>query len=230
MRARSAIGLVMAFAWAAWAEPSRGAEMRLQRIERHGYRLTLPEAVAGSWREANIARLQVRIPRGAGRLDHGLLPAGRELDFAVDAPGCSMVQVDVGPASARGASDAWQRVTHCTKFVLCADTGDPAVDLRARRAAGQLLTAKSGSRIEIRPLFNPAALIAGAAFPVRLYAGGRAVAGGGVEAIGAEGGRVSAVADAHGIAVLTIPQPGAWRLRFSHQGRVAELVFDALSR
>jgi hypothetical protein len=215
---------------AAGASSAAGAELRLERVARQSYRLTLPRELGPSWQGVHVARLLVRIPGGAGTLDHEPLPVSRELEFEVASPGCSLVEVDLGPAEAATASDAWQRVTHCSKVVVCADTGDTATDRRARLAAGEMLTAKSGSRIEIRPLFNPAVLVPGSALPVRLYSLGRAVAGGVVEAVDGAGERVAATADRQGIAVLNLPHSGAWRLHFAHGGREAELAFDVQDR
>jgi Domain of unknown function (DUF4198) len=224
---RGAIALLFV---AAWARPVPGAELRLERVAHQGYRLTLPRELGPSWQAVNVARLLVRIPGGAGSLAGSPLPSTRELEFDVTSPGCSLVQVDLGPAGAATAPDAWQRVTHCSKIVVCADTGDQESDRRARLAAGEMLTAKSGSRIEIRPLFNPAVLVPGSALPVRLYSLGRAISGGVVEALDAAGARLAATADRQGIAVVTLAHSGAWRLHFTHGGREAELAFDVRER
>lgn len=215
---------------AAWGRPAPGAELRLERLTRQGYRLTLPRELGPSWQGVHVARLLVRIPGGAGSLARPPLPATSELEFEVTSPGCSLVQVDLGPSAAAAAPDAWQQVTHCSKVVVCADTGDGATDRRARLAAGEMLTAKSGSRIEIRPLFNPAVLVPGSALPVRLYSQGRAISGGVIEAFDAAGARQAATADRQGIAVLTLQHSGAWRLQFTHDGREAELAFDVRDR
>jgi Domain of unknown function (DUF4198) len=202
---------------AAGAAP--GEELRFERVAGRSYRLTLPGELGSSWRALNVGRLQVRTAGGSGSLDQPDLPAARDLELTLGTPGCSLLVVDVGPQPATGdPSPAWQRVTHCWKVVVC--DGEGGGD------SGVVLTAKTGSRIEIRPLFNPARLLAGADLPVRLYFDGEAVEGGEVEALGPGAVRTTARGDRFGIAVLRISRSGRWRLVFPHQGATAELIFD----
>jgi hypothetical protein len=144
------------------------------------------------------------------------------MDVSVSAPGCSLLQVDLGPPSSRGFSDSWQRVTRCSKIATCR----PNADRADRHRAGALLTAKTGSRIEIRPLLNPLELVPGSDLPVRLYFEGESVKEVAVRADSPDGARVEAASDRVGIAFLRIPTSGRWTVRFAHRGAIAELIFD----
>lgn len=207
-----------------WALASAaGAEsLRLERLQGATYRLSLPAELGESWREINVGRLQVRTAGGQSALDDARLPASGHLNLALAEAGCSLLQADLGPATTAGRSDSWQRVTRCTKIVHCPAGADRAT----RRRAGVLLTAKTGSRVEIRPLFNPLTLVPGSDLPVRLYFEGESVRGGVISGRGPDGVEVESTADGVGIATLTIPRTGGWTLRFGHAGAVAELIFD----
>jgi len=187
-------------------------------------RVRLPPELGASWREVTSVRLGVRTTDGSGSLARRPLPPSAELELELVSPGCSLVEADLAPAAA--AAKARPLATHCAKVLLCRSSGDPERDRAARRDAAALVTAKTGSRIEIRPLFNPLQLAPGADLPVRLYFGGAAVAGATVTAHGPGGALVTAASDGVGIANLTIPDRGAWNLEFAHRGARAELIFD----
>ncbi|MCP4203875.1 MAG: DUF4198 domain-containing protein [bacterium] len=212
---------LLALATAAGAE-----SLRLERLQGGTHRLSLPAELGESWREINVGRLQVRSASGQKAVDPERLPATGHLNLSLSRTGCSVVQVDVGPAATAGRSDSWQRVTRCTKIAACPEGGRAGAGAAMRQRAGALLTAKTGSRIEIRPLFNPLALEPGSDLPVRLYYQGEAVRGGVISGRGPDGVEIQATADGVGIATLTIPAAGGWTLRFGHAGAVAELIFD----
>jgi hypothetical protein len=203
------------------APPGAAESVRVEQLSEHRLRLTLPAELGSAWSEVNIGRLRVRTANRQSALDRRRLSSSAALDVSVDARGCSLLQIDVGPPASRGYSDSWQRVTRCSKIATCGSSADRA----DRRRAGALLTAKTGSRIEIRPLFNPLELVPGSDLPVRLYFGGESVQTV-VTGVGPDGAHVQADSDRVGIAFLRIPRSGRWTLRFAHQGAVAELIFD----
>ncbi|HEX6198768.1 MAG TPA: DUF4198 domain-containing protein [Thermoanaerobaculia bacterium] len=187
-------------------------------------RLELDARLGDSWREVNVGRVVVRSGSGQRRVPAGSLPVGRVLELAAPAGECSLVLADLGPASERGLPDSWSRVTRAAKIVSCPAAGSPGA-FAARVAAAGLLTAKTGSRIEIRPLVNPATVRPGSDLPVRLYVEGDAVTGARVTAVGPGGLRRDAFSDGAGIAVLRIPAAGLWTLELHR--RSAPLVVTA---
>ena len=204
------------------ATPGMAESVRFERLSERGLRLTLPEELGGSWRAVNVGRLQVRSDQGLASLARRALPEGTVLDLTLTAPGCSLFEVNLGPPSEAGRSDSWQRVTRCSKILACRrEAGDDA-----RRRAGVLVMGKTGSRIEIRPLFNPLLLLPGSDLPVRLYFEGESVPAGTVRALGPDDAELRASSDRVGIANLTIPSAGRWTLRFDHGDAEAELIFD----
>jgi hypothetical protein len=190
-------------------------------------RLELDAGLGDSWREVNVGRVVVRSGSGQRRVPAGSLPAGRVLELTAPAGQCSLVLADLGPASERGLPDSWSRVTRAAQVVSCPAAGSPGA-FGARVAAAGLLTAKTGSRIEIRPLVNPATVRPGSDLPVRLYFEGDAAAGVRVSAVGPDGLRRDAFSDAAGIAVLRIPAAGRWTLELHR--RSAPLAPAAGSR
>ena len=204
------------------AHQGTAESVRIEQLSERRLRLTLPTDLGESWREVNVGRLQVRTADRQRSLDRRQLSSSATLDVSVGSPGCSLLQVDVGPPPTRGYSDSWQRVTRCSKIATCRSNAGPA----DRRRAGTLLTAKTGSRIEIRPLFNPLELLPGSDLPVRLYFQGESIREAVVQADGPNGVSTQATSDRVGIAFLRIPESGLWTLRFAHRDAVAELVFD----
>jgi hypothetical protein len=174
-------------------------------------RVELDAGLGDSWREVNVGRVVVRSGGDQRRVPASALPAGRVLELYAPAGECSLVLADLGPAAERGRPDSWSRVTRAAKIVTCPDASTSEA-FRARVRATGLLTAKTGSRIEIRPLANPATVRPGSDLPVRLYFEGAAAAGARVTAAGPDGLRRDAFADAAGIAVLRIPAAGLWTL------------------
>lgn len=204
------------------ATVAEAESIRYERLAERRIRLTLPAELGESWREVNIGRLQVRTTKKQTALDSRPLPSAAALDLSLDGPGCSLLQVDVGPAATRGEADSWQRVTRCSKIVACR-RGAGRVE-RQRSAA--IITGKTGSRIEIRPLLNPAVLVPGSDLPVRLYFEGESVRAVRVHGRGPEGALVEATSDNVGIAFLRIPESGRWTVSFSYRSAIAELIFD----
>jgi hypothetical protein len=149
-------------------------------------RLELDAGLGDSWREVNVGRVVVRSGGDQRRVPASALPAGRVLELSAPAGECSLVLADLGPAAERGRPDSWSRVTRAAKIVTCPDvsTSGALEALQARARAAGLLTAKTGSRIEIRPLANPATVRPGSDLPVRLYFEGDAAAGARVSATG----------------------------------------------
>ena len=189
-------------------------------------RLTLSAALAPSWEDANVGFLALRSHGNQRSVDAGLAH-GRDLDVALPAIGCSVLVADLGRPEDRGHPDSWRRSRRSVRAVFCQDSGDPSRDLAARRRAGALLLAGAGTRDEVRPLANPATTRPGSSLPVRVYADGRPAAGVPVVAEGPGGASTATMADAHGVAVVSLPAAGAWRVYFrSDEGRIAELLFD----
>jgi hypothetical protein len=113
------------------------------------------------------------------------------------------------------------------RAVVCQDSGDPKSDLAARRRAGAILLAGAGTRDEVRPLANPATTRPGSSLPLRVFADGSPAAGVQVVAEGPDGASAVSTSDAHGVAVVSLPAAGAWRVHFrSGEDRIAELLFD----
>lgn len=201
-------------------------------------RLTLSPELGASWQEINVGRVVVRTGGGQRQLEAARLGRSPQLEVAAPAAGCFMIQVEVGPPTARGAIDAWRRTTHCLKILDCRTAPDGSAvsaaeietALEARHRASSLATAKVGSRIEIRPLLNPTLLRPGSALPLRLYFDGSASRGAVVEALGPGGERLAAETDAVGITSLELPVAGLWTLRYRDtdggEDYLAELIFE----
>jgi hypothetical protein len=84
-------------------------------------------------------------------------------------------------------------------------------------SASQMATAKSGQRAQVRVVMDPTALRAGSDVPVRVYAEGRAVAGGLVTATNVTTGEAQTVTcDSSGIGLVHIGAVGSWRVEFHH--------------
>ncbi len=191
------------------------------------------------WSRLNVAKLLLRTSSGQRALAPQGLPAGRLISVAAPR-GCYMLAVDVGPESEKGHADSWRRVDRCTKTIVCSwsASADPAASeapaattaaIAERYAVADAMTAKTSSRIEIRPLQSPTLLRPAYDLPVRLYLNGEAQAAQVVVAIGPRGQEVRATSGPQGIASIRIDSEGRWRLvyRQTDEGaeRVAELVF-----
>ncbi|MDX1502526.1 MAG: DUF4198 domain-containing protein [Thermoanaerobaculia bacterium] len=200
--------------------------MQVERVPERGWRVRLAAELGVSWRQVNLPRFRLRQPDRLSALPRERLPAGPDLELALAPSRCSLLELDVGPPADRGRPDAWRRATRCLKLAHCA----PGASDADRRRATAMATAKTGSRIEIRPLVNPLLVQPGSDLPVRLYYEGEAVVGAAVEATGPGDARAAAVSDRVGIAVLTLPAPGLWRLSFAARGGRAELIFDVEKR
>lgn len=238
---------LLLLAAAALAIPALGSgPVTLVRGE-DGARLVLDPALGASWQDVNIGRLVVRTPEGQERLapDASGGPSAKSRALTVKSmpsTDCALIIADVGPGFEKGRPDAWQRITHATKIVSCAG-GDGTAKLSgeeidARRHAGSMLMAKTGSRVEIQPMANPATLRPGADLPVRAYCDGAARPGVEVAAIAPDGSRRYVSTDAVGAAVLPIDAAGRWRFevacaasseRTDAPAMVATLVVDVLS-
>ncbi len=200
-----------------------------------------PSVVLGdSWDDVHTARLLVRTAGHQQRLQVEDASEGGAVAWRTNADSCALLVADLGPKSDRARPDGWRRLTHASKQLLC--PGEPIASdalpawLTMRRRAGALTTAKTGSRVEIRPLFNLATLRAGRDLAVRIYRDGEAHAGATVHAEGPGGQKRTAQADGAGIAILRIASAGAWRIRYrttldgrATQATVAfEVVADAI--
>ena len=97
--------------------PASAESIRYQRIADRQLRVSLPEEFGGSWRELNIGRLQIKTTKKQSTIREQDLPAAATLEVTFDEAGCSLLMVDIGPSSSRGAADSWQRVTRCSKFI-----------------------------------------------------------------------------------------------------------------
>ncbi len=189
-------------------------------------RLTLSAALAPAWADANVGFLALRGQGMQRSIDAGVA-RGRSLDVALPASGCALLVADLGRPEDRGHADSWRRSRRSVRAVLCQDGGDPSADLAARRQAGAILLAGSGTRDEVRPLANPATTRPGSSLPLRVFADGSPAAGARVVAEGPGGASNVTTSDAHGVAVVSLPAAGAWRVYFrSGEDRIAELLFD----
>lgn len=216
---RPLVSFVLLLAMA--SSPAGAASMLYEQHAGRRVSLGLPPEMGASWRAVNVGRVQIRSTRKQQAVPVSSLPEAGSLELALDGPGCSLIQVDIGPPSLRGEAGAWRRVTRCTKIVACTSTSRAM-----RRRSNALVTGKTGSRIEIRPLLNPAVLIPGSDLPVRLYWEGAPVESRAVRASGPDGRLLEAVSDAVGIAFLRISDRGRWTIEFSHGDAHAELIFD----
>lgn len=103
-------------------------------------------------------------------------------------------------------------------------TDDPAKMLRIESfskalvnpaAGGDAYRTRSGDRLEVIALDNPASLSAGKPLRVQVLFDGEPLAGK-VQALSPEHQRIVAETDAEGIASLTLPTAGVWVVRSSH--------------
>ncbi len=134
-----------------------------------------PDRTEPTWATANVAQFFVR---SAGE-QRTLLPIQTASDrrravFSLDKPGPVLLCVAVGPPQARGHSDSWQRVTHCTKIVLTVRSDNPQAPPGPPNPG---ITAKTGQKVEILPLVDPTRLNRGDDLPVRVYYQGVKVEG-----------------------------------------------------
>ncbi len=178
-------------------------------------RLTLAPALGASWREVNVARLVVRTAGRQRRVPAAALPASAELEIARPAGGCALVLADLGPASAMGRPDAWQRVTRASKLVICPAAGAPGAR-EARVRAGALLTAETGGLLEVQPILNPATVRPGSDLAVRVVVRGEPRLGVHVTASGPGGRSLDAWSNPQGLATFTIPASGRWTVWFRY--------------
>lgn len=109
-------------------------------------------------------------------------------------------------------------------------TDDPAQTLRIEAFAKALVnpakdhtgfSLRSGDRLELIPLDNPAKLKAGYKLRVQVLFDGQPIAAK-VAAMSPEQPRVSAQADAQGIVRLSLPANGTWLLRSGHHNDEAD--------
>lgn len=188
--------------------------------------LALDERLATSWRQIRVERLAVRTAGRQVRITRR--PESRTLTLTTPAGRCALVLADVSTATDDGRGGL-----RATKIVTCPDAGDPGART-ARIRAGGVLSAKTGARIELQPLLNPATVRPGKDLAVRAYLDGAVGAGRRITATrtGVDGPErtLDAWTDAHGITSFTLPRSGRWTIRFRpHDGRdapEAALVFD----
>ncbi len=159
--------------------------------------------LGASWNEADLTRLAVR---SKGRQHSPELPSSPHLDIALD--GCSLILVDLGPRA--------------TKVVAC----PRSAGVEARLAAAETMTAKAGSRIEIRPLRSPTLLAPGTHLPVRVYFDNAAQTGARVVARGPGGKDQVLRTDNVGAAHVAIDESGSWTVLYSTREHTAELRFE----
>ena len=191
-------------------------ELSRPGIDRSQVRLSLEASLAPSWKDVNIGRLVVQTPGRQRRLDLAPLSKSRHLeaDLAEARTECVLLIAELGPADTKGYSGSWQRITRVSKLMVCPPGRDPDA-LAARRRAGAALTAKSGSRIEVRPLFNPATVRVGRDLAVALYQGGEPQSDAKVIAQGPGGRLLRGRTDTAGVAVIRIPASGTWTVSYS---------------
>lgn len=184
------------------------------------------------WGSAHVARCIARSgDRQWSVVRAGAEPPGR-VSVTFDEPGPAIVVLSAGPASAKGRSDSWQRTPYCAKAIFTVQAPSPAPAIEP----GGGVTAKTGQKIEILPMAEPAALRPGGHLPIRLYFEGQKVEGAQVRAFRSAGGAayqpapLAKPADAAGMTSQYIDGPGRWLLRFEQaSGGViytADLVFE----
>lgn len=202
---------------------------KLKRLDGEAVRLTLAPQLGASWQEVNVGRVVLRAPGIQQRFPDALLPKSAHLDLDLAHDGCSLLLVDLGPPAAKQRVDAWRQITHTTKIVLCKDAGDPQARLEALREASALTTAKTGSKVEVRPFLSPTLLRPGGHLPICVYFEGAAQAGMEVIAQGPDDRLHRRTTDAVGVAHLPIDASGQWTVRYSTKAGgetyVAELIF-----
>jgi len=199
-----------------------------------------PDDAPATWNSANVAQFFVRV---AGE-QRTLLPVnadgdGRHARLTIDRAGPALLCIGAGPPAARGHSDSWQRVTHCTKIVLDVRPADGRAPATYTPNPG--ITAKTGQKIEIMPMVDPFRLRVGDDLPVRVYYEGVRISNARVTAtvrpsgFSGPGTEIQAArpTDAHGTTWLHVSRPGTWVVRLVHevdgqagpQRCVAELIF-----
>lgn len=223
------VSLTIALASASLAD---GAVRLLDSKSRGGGRsLALDAALGKSWDAVNVARLVARTPESQKTLPASSADGRLAVELG---GGCTLILADLGPASAKGLSDAWRRVSHATKIVTCGGAASPREALAERVAAAGMMTEKTGSRIEIRPLRSPTLVPPGSDLPVRIYFESSPRPGVEVEAVGPGGERRTKTTDAVGATWFSITESGSWTVRYRtvHEGAeyVAELSFEVPSK
>ncbi|MFG0283409.1 MAG: hypothetical protein ACF8R7_03215 [Phycisphaerales bacterium JB039] len=108
------------------------------------------------------------------------------------------------------------RITQCAQAIIRA--ADDMTDVPAPVAL-----AKAGLPAEIRLLMDPTALVAPTDIMVRIYAGSASRQGALVRAHNlTTGARTETTSAEHGIATLTLPERGVWRLEFAWAERLED--------
>lgn len=175
----------------------------------------------------NVGRFVARLPGGLQTsLDADELIATRRVSLTVDRPGAAMVMLCVGPDGA-DASDAWQRVTYCSKTIYRVDHADGTSPGDYEDPG---VMTKAALPIELLPVMSPLHITPGSDMAVRGYLFGHAGEGRQVVAVRPDGSRDEQTTNRIGLANFRITQAGRWviRLEAQHEGRdvIGELVFD----
>ena len=188
--------------------------------------LTLPGGE--TWSQANVGHFQVRTYGKTESVPCHPDPDTGEVLYAFPSTGLALVILSVGPAATKGHPDSWQRTPYCTKLIVRVEDANGSMTPAPTPNPG--ITAKVGSKVEIRPLVNPtalssAALAKGADFAVRVYYEGSAQARATVTARGPHGATQTATTDASGLAYFKIDGQGRWLLRY--QKKVEPVTYTA---
>lgn len=159
-------------------------------------------------------------------------PDGNQISLDVDSKtgaithtfpnaGATLLCACFGPKEIAAYSNAWERVTRCTKILLEVG-GSRAGD------AGEL--SKVGSPLEILPIMSPLGLRVGDELPVRAYVDLAKAADLPIQAYRPDGSVVTVPTDKNAVATFKITHAGRWTLRFEQGSkgaeRMAEFVFQ----
>ena len=176
-----------------------------------------------TWSQANIGQFQVRTFGAVVSPLPEPRPDSKTVWHTFESPGQAMVILCAGPAATAGRSDSWQRTPYCTKLLVRID---PPARGKGDEAPGPTpsggLTAKAGTKVEIRPTVDPTSfsrddLARGADFPVRVYYEGSKEKNVPVVAMGPGGVKQTSTTDTSGFARFRIHLPGHWRIRYERR-------------
>jgi len=177
-------------------------------------------------RKANIGRFVVRTGNGQDSIE--LPPPHRSTvaQHVFSTPGAAVILFEGGAQKLR-ASNAWEKVTHCSRTILNVqpDIQSPTVEY-----PDPGVTSKAGMRVELLPLVHVHQLRIGDNLPVKSYLLGQTLKHTEIHAVLPDGTTISRNSGANGIAFFPMTQSGIWTFRFIQQHEndtlVAELIFE----
>lgn len=194
--------------------------------------VVLDAAADPLWQRALVDWMTVRSAVGQRSIAAKELSEDLPIEFELLEQGCVLLLLDLAPSAAAKSEGPLSR---SSKLISCRFTEPGADSIAARRQVSKVLTSKVGSRLELRPLLNPAVLKVGSDLPLRAYFEGSSAGDAELLVVAPDGSDQRVSTDSVGIAAVPLDQPGRWRVSFERRAAgasapsLAELVFEVLT-